>query len=187
MLTQAHCAPTPVAQSLNFRDRMAWFHKQSAATGSCADDEVITRGGLQRKLGTMLDTSAMGERMAARENHRAALSRGLWGVSLVPVFKSCRTEVDACGITLTSVPRWGEWLQCYLWSTVCLPSQTQPQRGHLPAHHRGMTNHENNVPIVYWTLSEKALLAYNFIVLNNHFINLSIFKRMQTFANAVAE
>lgn len=63
MLTQAHCAPTPVAQSLNFRDRMAWFHKQSAATGSCADDEVITRGGPQRKLGTMLDTSAMGERM----------------------------------------------------------------------------------------------------------------------------
>lgn len=75
MLTQAHCAPTPVAQSLNFRDRMAWFHKQSAATGSCADDEVITEGGPQRKLGTMLDTSAMRERMTARGNHRAACPR----------------------------------------------------------------------------------------------------------------
>lgn len=59
---------------------MAWFHKQSAATGSCADDEVIIRGGLQRKLGTTLDTSAMGERMTARENRRAAPSRGLWGL-----------------------------------------------------------------------------------------------------------
>lgn len=49
MLAQAHSAPTPVAQSLNFRDRMAWFHKQSATTGSCAEDEVITEGGPQRK------------------------------------------------------------------------------------------------------------------------------------------
>lgn len=161
MVTQAHCAPTPVAQSLNFGDRMAWFHKQSAATGSCADDEVITRGGPQHKLGTMLDTSAKGERMTARENHRAAASRGLWGGGIVPVFKSSRTEVDACAVTLTSVPRWGEWLQRYLWSTVCLPSQTPLQRGPFPAHHRGMTNHANNVPLVYGTRSEHALLAYN--------------------------
>lgn len=130
MLTQAHCAPTPVAQSLNFRDRMAWFHKQSAATGSCADDEVITRGGPQRKTGHNVGHICNGRKNdKPRENHRAALSRGLWGGGIVPVYPgSCRMAVDACAVTLTSAPRWAEWLQCYLWSSVCLPSPTQLQR-----------------------------------------------------------
>lgn len=41
--------------------------------------------GPQRKLGTMLDTSARRDRTAAREDHGAAPSRGLGGVSIVPV------------------------------------------------------------------------------------------------------
>lgn len=82
MLAEAHSAPTPVAQSLNFRDRMAWFHKQSATTGSCAEDEVITEGGPQRETGHNVG-HVCNER--ENDNHRAAPSQGLWGVHIVPV------------------------------------------------------------------------------------------------------
>lgn len=155
MLTQAQCAPTPVAQSLNFRDRMAWFHKQSAATGSCADDEVITRGGPQRKTGHNVGHICNGRKNDKPGRTIELPCPGVCGeVGIVPVFpEPCRIAV---AVTLTPAPRRAEWLQCYLWSSVCLPSPTQLQRGHLAAAHRRLTNRENSR-----TLSERAALANN--------------------------
>lgn len=102
----------------------------------------LLRAGRDAKLGTMLDTSAMRERMTTIDLPRP---RDCGEFILFPFLESWRTGVEGRGITLTSVPRWGEWPQCYLQSTVCLPSQTQLQRGYLPATHRRTIKHEDNV------------------------------------------
>lgn len=62
----------------------------------------LLRAGRDAKLGTMLDTSAMRERMTTIDLPRP---RDCGEFILFPFLESWRTGVEGRGITLTSVPR----------------------------------------------------------------------------------